>query len=368
MRKESLSTSMAKLVITVSLIVCIGALLGAVGYLAKNKEAQKTAIKKSVDIIDKDLTVESLKNAKYNSIFWKNETIKLKDGSYTREHPDSVSVGHLGIFDDKILFGDLNGDGEKDAVIILDSSFGGTGHFYELAVVVNKNGEPLQIASEDLGDRSIINSLEINDGKIIIDIIIHGPGDGGCCPTLRKIFEYELQNDKLIKTMDYGYNKGIDTNIKNWQTYRNEEYGFEVKYPEDWEEIDKTPAIISFTCKDNKNNIIQIRSMDRENDISLIKQIKGEGDVEPELIKINNKDFYFLKVSMAGLIFYEYYIENKNKIFIISMLDMSADLSKNAQSESDIIYPTDEELSEELNNLRSMISTFKFIEKDEMQE
>ncbi|MCK4591991.1 hypothetical protein KAT63_00955 [Candidatus Parcubacteria bacterium] len=182
----------------------------------------------------------------------------------------------------------------------------------------------------------------------------------------------KIERDKLRKSCKENcklhHEQEKENNISNWQTYQNEEYGFEVRYPEDWEEIDKTPAIMSFAYKDNENNLIQIRSMDRENDISLIKQIKGEGDVEPELIKINNKDFYFLKVSMAGLIFYEYYIENKNKIFVISMMNMSADLPKNAQDESDIKYPTDEELSEELNNLRSMISTFKFIEKDEMQE
>ena len=65
---------------------------------------------------------------------------------------------------------------------------------------------------------------------------------------------------------------------------------------------------------------------------------------------------------MAGLIFYEYYVENKNKIFTISMMNMSAGLSKNDQDESDITYPTDKELYGELNILRTMVSTFKFIE------
>ena len=170
---------------------------------------------------------------------------------------------------------------------------------------------------------------------------------------------YCMQGKQTIKVLEINY---ANQETADWQTYRNEEYEFEVKHPGDWEEINKTPAIMSFVCEGGENNIIQIRSMDRENNISLREQIKGKGYLEPELVKMNNKDFYFLKTSMAGVMFYEYCAEYKGSIFSISMVNMS-DLPKNFKHESDITYLTDEEASGELNILRTMVSTFKFIEE-----
>ena len=137
-----------------------------------------------------------------------------------------------------------------------------------------------------------------------------------------------------------------------------------MKYPENWEEIDNTPAIISFASKnrDDNKNVVQIRNDERKNNISFVEQIKRKGNFEPEIVKINNNDFYYLKTSIAGIVFYEYYIENKDKIFIVSMINMSVDLPENIQDESDIKYPTNEKLSEELKILKIILSTFKFIE------
>jgi hypothetical protein len=68
-----------------------------------------------------------------------------------------------------------------------------------LGVVINDQGKPKQIASADLGDRVKVNSLSLKAGKIIIDLVTHGPNDPSCCPTVKKIAVYRLVGNKLVE-------------------------------------------------------------------------------------------------------------------------------------------------------------------------
>ena len=68
-----------------------------------------------------------------------------------------------------VAFGDLNGDGKKDAAVIINENTGGTGQIRILAVVINQNGKPYNIASQKLGDRISINSININSEVVTVD-------------------------------------------------------------------------------------------------------------------------------------------------------------------------------------------------------
>ena len=48
-----------------------------------------------------------------------------------------------------------------------------------------------------LGDRVRIESLAIQDGRIIVGLIGHGPGDGACCPTQEQTLAFQLTGDTL---------------------------------------------------------------------------------------------------------------------------------------------------------------------------
>ncbi|GAH89262.1 unnamed protein product, partial [marine sediment metagenome] len=175
-----------------------------------------------------ELTLDAIKNTEYYHS--ECETlIRLKDGSFEERNYSCGGDVLLGfrseIYNDKVAFGDLNNDGKKDAAVVLTTNYGGSGNFRELAVIINQNGKPHHLTSQDLGDRAIINSLVIEVGIVSVDMITHGLKDPMCCPTQREIVKYKLSGDKLEIVID---------KTANWKTYRNEEYGCEVKYPDDW--------------------------------------------------------------------------------------------------------------------------------------
>ncbi|MFZ1241686.1 MAG: hypothetical protein WAV66_20350 [Anaerolineae bacterium] len=146
------------------------------------------------------LTLDALKNAEYrtNNLV---ETIRLTDGFF---YPPPISGESQSdwfvMLTEPVIFGDVSGDDVPDAVLILTSRFGGTGIFRELAVVVNDNGKPHNTATDYLGDRVIINTAKIQDGEIILDMVVHGPNDGFCCPSLETTWIFTLAENGLTKT------------------------------------------------------------------------------------------------------------------------------------------------------------------------
>lgn len=147
------------------------------------------------------LSVQSLKNATYYIIL-ADTTVKLKNGNFTLEKRDEegllIKYLSVDLAEDQIATGDIDGDGDEDAVVILISSGGGSGAFYEVAVMLNDNGKPRYLTGEFLGDRIKLNFVKIlSDRSILIDMIVHGPKDSQCCPTLPKTQRYKITGGKL---------------------------------------------------------------------------------------------------------------------------------------------------------------------------
>jgi len=146
-----------------------------------------------------ELNVNQLKNSKYFIPGFENpekgEWVQLNNGQFSRRNPDNP------LFVDiiKIAVGHLSNNQTKDAAVIYGYNTGGSGFFKLLCAVINENGRPKNIAIADLGDRTKINSLRIQSGKIIIDMVAHGPNDPACCPTVKKIARYSLVGNKLVE-------------------------------------------------------------------------------------------------------------------------------------------------------------------------
>jgi heat shock protein HslJ len=142
------------------------------------------------------LTEEALKNAVYHSEWAEDGTAQLADGEYRMPIVEG-SATELIIRLMDVAFGDLGGDGISDAAVVLVTDPGGSGKFFGLAAVVNRDGNPEHVTSVSLGDRVQIESLSIVAGQVVVEMITHGPDDPMCCPTQQVVQTYALQGDQL---------------------------------------------------------------------------------------------------------------------------------------------------------------------------
>lgn len=145
------------------------------------------------------LTLRKIKNAHFQSDGF---DFQLQNGIYYFPMPQEMEKEErwfIALEEKGVDFGDLNGDGKKDAVAILNSWTGGTGQFYDLAVLLNNNGVPQYLSSIHLGDRIQVDALAIEKQKILLQITTHGPNDPLCCPTEKRELRYSLIGADLIE-------------------------------------------------------------------------------------------------------------------------------------------------------------------------
>jgi hypothetical protein len=141
------------------------------------------------------LTADMLKNGTYK-LPQLGATVTLVNGKYDSPAADE-NVIHAALLD-PIAFGDLNGDGAEDAAVLFSENSGGTGDFISVVVVLNQNGAPVQSADRLIDDRAMINGMTINNGRIVVDAVLHGPADPMCCPNFPAKETLQFRNNGLI--------------------------------------------------------------------------------------------------------------------------------------------------------------------------
>jgi hypothetical protein len=139
------------------------------------------------------LTLDSLRNGTYVTTY-ESQTVTLINGFYSGSMGATpYSVRMLTTY----ALGDLNGDGNNDAAIILAENSGGTGTFVSVVAVLDQGGAAQQVSQEKLGDRVVVNSVDITSGVIHLDMVVDGPNDPLCCPSLPQKQNYWLINSRL---------------------------------------------------------------------------------------------------------------------------------------------------------------------------
>ena len=131
------------------------------------------------------------------SIRTQSGKIQLINGEYREPStPGSVAQTVVKLTQAK-AFGRL--DGREVSVVILVTDLGGSGTFYDLALLVKSPQGWVNEAIVFLGDRINIHSLVIADNAVEVDMTAHEPEDALCCPTRRVIQRFVLHKNQLIK-------------------------------------------------------------------------------------------------------------------------------------------------------------------------
>jgi len=134
---------------------------------------------------------EELMNLKYSGLA--SGAVTLADGRH-RDAGGSVDVGLAPWFR---VSGDLDGDGQDEAVVMLFESPGGSGTFGCFAVVGRRQGVPVNLSTVQLGDRVQVRDARIEGKRLVADVVRHGPSDPMCCPGELATLAWELRGGKL---------------------------------------------------------------------------------------------------------------------------------------------------------------------------
>ena len=143
--------------------------------------------------VDARITPQMLQNAEYPNEFTQNGAAPLVDGEYREPAAPGSAMETVVTLSDVAAYGDLNEDGFEDAAVVTITDPGGSGTFYTLVAVLDKNGLPASVATVALGDRIKLNSLNIESGAIVVDMVTQGPDDALANPTQPVVRTYALQ-------------------------------------------------------------------------------------------------------------------------------------------------------------------------------
>jgi len=93
--------------------------------------------------------------------------VTLTDSEVPRTTEDGVLQTEYWL-DPVHAFGDLDSDGVDDAAVALKSNGGGSGTFYSIHPVLNRDGKPWVIYGVSVGDRIYVESMVIKDGRVTL--------------------------------------------------------------------------------------------------------------------------------------------------------------------------------------------------------
>ena len=125
-------------------------------------------------------------------------TIRLTGGEYREPAAPGAASELLIQAAGDIAYGDI--DGRPSAAVVMVTNAGGSGTFFDLALLQWQSGIWVNTDTAELGDRVQVHSLAIADNAVRVDLTTHGPGDPMCCPSLRLEQIFSVQDRQLAES------------------------------------------------------------------------------------------------------------------------------------------------------------------------
>ena len=181
--RQSLKSRATQCIIRCVLFLIINGLFGAASAGAVQGPAAK------------DLDAITVRSATFPS-----GKVTLKNGEYRGPAaPGSVTETVVRLTDLR-AFGSMNG--KDTAAIVLATDAGGSGLFYDLALLTKGKKGWVNVDTVFLGDRVKVHSVSVKDAEITVSMTAHGSGDAMCCPTREVTRRFTVQADHLIAEPD----------------------------------------------------------------------------------------------------------------------------------------------------------------------
>ncbi len=141
------------------------------------------------------LRVVDFDGVEFISPWTKSETVRLVNGEYREQAaPDSATEIVIRM-DANFVQGTING--REAAAVVLVTNSGGSGTFYDLALLVKEDNRWVNKDLTTLGDRVEVEGLSMEGNTVTVSLIAHGPDDPMCCPTFAKELHYTIEEDRF---------------------------------------------------------------------------------------------------------------------------------------------------------------------------
>ncbi len=132
------------------------------------------------------VTRELIGNTKYTpqaSASVADGSVQLMNGRWDGPSDTGFSHPYVSMMPDFTVYGDIDGDGNNEAVVIVHESGGGSGIDRVVALFGRVGEEVHHLGSVVLGNRVQVRSVHIQPGQLTVEYVRQTEGEPLCCPT-----------------------------------------------------------------------------------------------------------------------------------------------------------------------------------------